>query len=67
MNIIKKNNNINKDEKAKSLYKDIYGNEKGIKELNLSNFNYKDKILSINQNKGLIVFYHNQNYFQTLL
>ena len=57
MNIIKKNNNINKDEKAKSLYKDIYGNEKGIKELNLSNFNYKDKILSINQNKGLIVFY----------
>ena len=27
MNIIKKNNNINKDEKAKSLYKDIYGND----------------------------------------
>ena len=45
MNIIKKNNNINKDEKAKSLYKDIYGNEKGIKELNLSNFNYKDKMV----------------------
>ena len=54
MDIIKKNNNINK---AKSLYKDIYGVEKGIIELNLSDFTYKNKILSINQNKGLIIFY----------
>jgi len=45
-----------------SLYNNIYGEDKGILELTLKDFNYKDKKLYINneyfsRNKGLIVFY----------
>jgi thiol-disulfide isomerase/thioredoxin len=52
-----KNNNI-----INSLYKDIYGIEKGVLELNLSDFVYKKKNLYINNSyfdkkKGFIIFY----------
>jgi thiol-disulfide isomerase/thioredoxin len=55
MKIIKKNNN-------KNLYKNIYGEEKGVSELILSDFRYENKNLFINskhfsENKGLIIFY----------
>jgi thiol-disulfide isomerase/thioredoxin len=57
MNISKeniKNNNF--------FFKDIYGEEKGIKELKLEDFNYKNKKLFIinpyfKDNKGFIIFY----------
>jgi len=57
MNINKKNIKNNN-----SFYKDIYGEEKGIIELKLDDFNYKDKKLYIknsyfNDKKGLIIFY----------
>jgi thiol-disulfide isomerase/thioredoxin len=55
MKIIKKNNN-------KNLYKNIYGEEKDVPELILSDFIYENKNLFINckyfsENKGLIIFY----------
>ena len=55
----KKNNNNNN---KKSLFKNIYGIEKGIPELILSDFVYKDKILYINNEyfknkKGFIIYY----------
>lgn len=56
--------NINKKniENNNSFYKDIYGEEKGIIELKLVDFNYKDKKLYIknsyfNDKKGFIIFY----------
>jgi len=57
MNINKKNIKNNN-----SFYKDIYGEEKGIVELKLEDFNYKDKKLYIknsyfNDKKGFIIFY----------
>jgi len=57
MNINKKNIKNNN-----SFYKDIYGEEKGIIELKLEDFNYKDKKLYIknsyfNDKKGFIIFY----------
>lgn len=56
MNNTKNNNNKN------SLYKDIYGIDKGILELNLSDFIYKKNKLYINNSyfakkKGFIIFY----------
>jgi thiol-disulfide isomerase/thioredoxin len=56
--------NINKKiiKNNNSFYKDIYGEEKGIIELKLEDFNYKDKKLHIknsyfNDKKGFIIFY----------
>ena len=56
MNINKNNKNNN------SFYKDIYGEEKGILELKLKDFEYKDNKLFIKNNyfsdkKGFIIFY----------
>ena len=54
--------NINNLNKKNSLYNNFFGEEKGILELNLKDFIYKDKKLFINnpyfeRNKGLIIFY----------
>jgi thiol-disulfide isomerase/thioredoxin len=60
-----------------SLYNNIFGKEKGILELTLKDFIYKDNKLYINnsyfyQNKGLIIFYsplckHCSNLSETLI
>ena len=55
-----KKNNIEKIEEN-NIFKNIYGEEKGIIELTLSDFIYKNKKLYINNNffnkKGFIIFY----------
>ena len=56
--ILKKNNNNKKN----ILYKDIFDENTHVLELKLSDFNYKDEILTINnkyfnEHKGLILFY----------
>lgn len=57
-------NNKNNNNIKKTLFKDIYGEQKGVLELNLSNFIYNkdNKKLYINHDyfidkKGLIIFY----------
>jgi len=53
---------LNKNNNNNSYYKDIYGIEKGIIELKLKDFDYKDDKLYINNHyfsdkKGFIIFY----------
>ena len=60
--IIKNNENKNKNNQKIKLFKNIYGLDKGIIELTLKDFIYKNKNLYINneyfsEKKGLIIFY----------